>query len=116
MRKHEPVQLATPFPTCPAALSATQIEQFQRDGYLAFTGVLSPKEIADSGSTLTALVQRSVRSPGFTFEKHRNAQSKTSRFYVQFEQSQRGIDIHTQSDAELELHVRKLMWYCDASP
>ncbi|MCG3148831.1 MAG: hypothetical protein PCFJNLEI_02280 [Verrucomicrobiae bacterium] len=104
------------FPACPTTLTQPERDQFQRDGFLAFTDVLSSSEVATACATLSELVQRSVRDADFSFKAGRNAQSKSSRFFVQFEPSQQGIDIHTQSDAELELRVRKLMWYCEVSP
>ena len=33
------------FPTCPEHLTPDQVEQYHRDGFLAFTDVLSPDEV-----------------------------------------------------------------------
>lgn len=105
------------YPACPTTLTPTQLDQFQRDGFLAFTNVLNPSEVATARATLSELIQRSVRNADFAFDASgRITQSKASRFLVQFEPTQPGIAIHTASAGELELCVRKLMWFCDVSP
>jgi phytanoyl-CoA hydroxylase len=105
------------FPACPTKLSPSLLDQFQHDGYLAFPDVLSPTEVATARAALSELVQRSVHDADFAFDAGgRNAQSKHSRFFVQFEPTQQGIDIHTLTDHEIELRVRKLMWFCEVSP
>lgn len=113
-----PIRMSTPpavWP-CPTGLSVEQIKQFGRDGYLAFRDVLSPQEVATARATMSELIRQSVRSEAFNFTSGRQATAKDSRFFVQFEASQRGVDFRQLPDAELELKVRKLMWFCEASP
>lgn len=107
---------ATVFPKCPTALNLEQVAQFQRDGFLAFTDVLSLGEVETAKATLSQLVQDSIRNDNCAFEAGRTAQSKTSRFLVQFEAGDGGADMLALSNAQLELKVRKLMWFCEASP
>ena len=44
-------------------LSAAQIDQYRRDGFLAFTDVLSPEEVQAARSGLSDLIQRIARHP-----------------------------------------------------
>lgn len=104
------------FTACPTSLTQSERDQFQRDGYIAFTDVLSTAEVGTARETMSALVQSSVRDASFSFKPGRGASAANSRFFVQFEKSQSGLDLRSLSDAELELKVRKLMWFCEASP
>ena len=101
---------------CPTSLSARELEQFHQNGYLTFGDVLSPEEVATARTTMSELIQRSVRSEEFSFTSVRRATAKNSRCFVEFEASQQGLNLRQLPDAELEMKVRKLMWYCEASP
>ena len=46
------------FPTCPEHLTPDQVEQYHRDGFLAFTDVLSPDEVEQLKADLRALLDR----------------------------------------------------------
>jgi hypothetical protein len=95
------------FPLCPTALTTAHVRQYERDGYLAFTDVLTPREVADAKAALTELVRRVAHHP----QAERNGQSwkmPDAPLFVQFEP---GFEPRDASAAELELKVRKLMCY-----
>jgi hypothetical protein len=79
-------------------LSAGQLAQFDRDGYLAFPDVLTRSEIDTACTALSTLIRQNAATPG-----------KLGRLLVQFEP---GI----QADSADELRVRKLMWFCEVHP
>jgi len=105
-------QLPTEFPSCPTQLTTAQISQYRDDGYLAFLGVLSPDEVAEARSALSTLVQKVARDERRE-KKGSFWQLPGSGFGIQFEP---GYAPEDASDAELELKIRKLMWYCDQHP
>jgi phytanoyl-CoA hydroxylase len=92
---------------CPTRLSPEQLEQYQRDGYLAFVDALSPDEVAQARSALTELVQRMAHDE--TAHDHGSFwMADGSRFQVQFEA---GFLPDAKDDPQLELKVRKLFWF-----
>lgn len=108
------MKLATQFANCPTSLTNSQIEQFRNDGYLAFENVLAPHEVEEARATISTLVRKSVREEGFEL-KGGWVRSTSNRFHVQFEGKQPVSDLNAQTDEEIELRVRKLMCYCEAS-
>src|SRR5687767_1881433 len=52
------MQTTLSFPSCPANLSNEQIEQYRREGFLAFTDVLSASEVEETRAAISELVQR----------------------------------------------------------
>ncbi len=103
--------LATNFAPCPETLNDEQIEQYWRDGFLAFTDVLSATEVEETRAALSELVQRVAqceapekKGPFWTLPG--------TRFGIQFEPGY----IPDASDADVELKIRKLMWYCEQHP
>jgi phytanoyl-CoA hydroxylase len=100
------------FPPCPLQLYPEQIAQFHADGYLAFMDVLSAAEVEQAKGALSEIVH--------TLAHNKNAhiqgsfwQLPDSNLGVQFEP---GYAPSNTADAELELKVRKLMWFCDYQP
>lgn len=94
---------AISYPTCPSKLSQEQTDQYWREGYLAFDSVLSPEEVAQARSAISELVRKYVATN----------QTRIGRFFVQFEPRYKATD---PTDPELELKVRKLMWYHEQHP
>lgn len=98
--------------SCPAMLTAAQSEQYARDGYVAFRDVLSADEVAQARNAISELVRLTLRAP----DVRKNGafwSLPDSRFGIQFEPKFVPTDA---SDSDLELKLRKLMWYCDQHP
>jgi phytanoyl-CoA hydroxylase len=94
----------------PNHLSERQIEQCRRDGYIAFRDVLSTEEVEKCKAALSELVQRVANG-----EQEKKGPFWTlpgSRFGVQFEAKY----VPQDNDKDIELKVRKLMWYADQHP
>jgi len=110
------VSMQTTAPSCvqaaPAALAGSDIDRFREDGFLAFNGILQPDEIAAARREISRLVAELAASPEVTCEG-RNMSRPGERFGIQFEP---GCDPATLSGEGLELALRKLMYYCEASP
>lgn len=103
---------AIQYPPCPTHLTEADCAQFERDGYLAFTGVLTPEEVEQARAGITELVQRVAHDP--TIERKGPFWSpRDKRIVVQFE---KGYEPHGADDEELELKVRKLMYYQEEHP
>lgn len=98
------------------ALGAEDIEHFEREGYLAFHDALTPQEVDAARDAISELVQRLVQSPNIT-RKGPFRIAAGDDFGVQFEAGyepeNEGPDVNL---AEIELQVRKLMWFCDQHP
>ncbi len=104
--------MAVSHPACPTKLAPEQIAQYQNDGYLAFVDVLTPEEVQDARDAISTLVQSVAGDP--------KVQKKGSfwipdgkKFGVQFEAA---YVPDNANDADIELKVRKLMWYVDEHP
>lgn len=96
--------------TCPDKVSPHHLEQFERDGYLAFADVLSSEETQQSRQAFSELVLRCVKDP---HEIHGSTLIQSgARFRVQFENGY----VPQEDDPDLELKVRKLMWFADQLP
>ncbi len=78
-------------------MTAAQVSQFDRDGYLALDQALSLEEVAVARAALSGLVRRNAEKSG-----------SLGRTMVQFE---KGV----KSDPFDELKVRKLMWFCGSN-
>jgi hypothetical protein len=94
-------------PPCPERLTPEQIEDYRRDGYIAFVDALSPTEVERARATLSELVQRMV-SDGEAQSRNEFWRVPDSRFLVQFEP---GYAPDGAGDPQLELKVRKLFWF-----
>ncbi|MEO8206422.1 MAG: phytanoyl-CoA dioxygenase family protein [Chthoniobacterales bacterium] len=94
--------LISKYKSCPAQLTAAQIEEYHENGFLAFTDVLNEQEVQKACAALTELITLGVYHPDYL-------QHTLTDLYVQFE---RGYtpDLSAPMD-ELELKVRKLMNY-----
>jgi phytanoyl-CoA hydroxylase len=91
----------------PQSLSEEQIERFQRDGYLAFRDVFTPEEVEAARGALSELVHGLAN--GSREQKESFWIKPGTRFGVQFESGY----MPEPTDPDLELKVRKLMWYVD---
>jgi len=100
------------YAACPSSLDDEQIAQFQEQGYIAFTDVISPQEVADAREALTELVQRVANDPT-TIKKGPFWSPENKKIVVQFE---KGYEPRGADDADLELNVRKLMYYQEEHP
>lgn len=101
----------TQSPPCPTSLSDEQIATYRAQGYLAFEQVLTPEEVEKSKAALSTLVQRVAHSP----DKKKKGPfwgAPGSKLGIQFEPGY----TPDETDADLELKVRKLMWYYDQDP
>jgi hypothetical protein len=104
--------LKNQFAVCPSNLDNDQLVQFQEQGYLAFTDVLTSQEVADAREALTELVQRVANDPT-TVKKGPFWSPEGKRIGVQFET---GYEPRGADDADLELKVRKLVYYQEEHP
>ena len=108
-------------PSCPTQLCADDIEQFNQTGYLAFRDALTPQELEAARGAISELVQRLVRSQSIT-RKGPFWIAQGDDFGVQFEAgyepaSNEAHEADAGEDmAEVELKVRKLMWFCGQHP
>lgn len=104
-----------PLTPCPTQLSSEQVEAYRRDGFVAFTNVLTTDEVKEARAAMSELIQRLLprRSEAKSGEgngPHSAAyiQSTDSKFFIQFEQ---GCDPVKEDVAGLEMQVRKLMCF-----
>lgn len=111
---------STTYPRCPEELTQQQVEQFRRDGYLAFEEVLDDQEVQAARDELYRLVSESLQGGADKFElrNRRAVHSRENPFFVEFEKPLPGETI--QDPRQLpreaaELRVRKLMNFCCAS-
>ncbi len=104
-------------------LTDAQLEQYREFGYLAFEGVLNPEEVADSRAELSALLERPFvdaecgewnggRPMGKNNHSGPSFRMKENRSFFQLES---GCDWTGLSADELELKVRKFMWFEEES-
>lgn len=108
---------------CPELLSEDQVEQFRRQGFLAFQGVLTPEEVEASRQAFTRVAGELSKDPRSVFEPSREKEDGTrsgatyqrpdSRSFIQFEA---GYDPVDRPVEELELKIRKYMWFKDEDP
>ncbi len=104
-------------------LTDVQMEQYRELGYLAFEGVLSPEEVEASRAELKALLGRPFadaecgkweegRPMGKNNHSGPSFQMKENRSFFQLESD---CDWSGLSADELELKVRKYMWFDEES-
>ena len=109
-------------PTYPESLSDAHLAQFEAQGYLAFTDVLSADEVSAINESKKQLCVEMVKGIDtgrckLEYAKRGDAktcivQDKNSPLLVQFEAS---VDINTLKEDELFQSYRKLMYAIDAS-
>jgi phytanoyl-CoA hydroxylase len=109
-------------PLCPDRLSETQLAQFREDGYLAFEQVLSQEEVQAAGRALRGLTERTLADADGTEWHYPEkggqqggawAKKKDSRLFLQLES---GWDPRGQTVDEVDLKLRKYMWFVDEDP
>lgn len=103
----------TDYPSCPAKLSDDLIEQYERDGYIAFQDVLSPEEVARARAELSRLVRTVTPEPDPSVAGSSSLVWRSAtNCRVQFEKGHEptGLD-----DPELDLKVRKFYTFLDSS-
>jgi phytanoyl-CoA hydroxylase len=108
----EAVMIAVKYPTCPSSLTQEQVEQFHRDGYLAFHNVLTPEEVEAAQAGLSELITMVAKSPNI-MKKGTFWAVEGKRIVVSFERGYVPQDAETE---EIELKVRKLMYYQEEHP
>lgn len=104
------------FPACPDSLDPVQVEQFRKQGYLAFENVLSTEEVEMVKTGFTRLVdQYAFNKELADYVPGREGQTcgplfrkKDSRFFFEFE---KGYEPDPHDRAGLELKIRKLMYF-----
>ena len=110
-----PIFQASP---CPGEITAVQVENFRRDGFLAFTGVLSEREVETAKADLRAALETlrvqhradcAHRADGDT----RSWRANSSDLTIQFESS---CPPPAADDEALELKVRKFHHVTQATP
>lgn len=97
------MSLSTTYPPCPITLTTAEIEQYHRDGYLAFTDVLSAEEVQASKASLSSIVER-LRHEHRTLKNSYGRVWGSGSVMIQFEQ---GYEPTGADDPEAELKVRK---------
>lgn len=102
------------FPSCPEQLTPEQIDQYHRDGYLAFHDVISPEEVEAVKAEMSRVVSE-LREGHTVFGSSYGEMWKPTgaRVSVQFEP---GHVPTGGDDPELELKIRKyvnLVWHSD---
>jgi phytanoyl-CoA hydroxylase len=116
--------LAAPaFPACPDLLTATQIEDYWRQGWLAFEQALTADEVAAARAALSTIVYDHVSDPTrseFRPGKVRHSNqcgaeyhSRTSRMFFQLEP---GFEPGAADAREIELQIRKFMHFEHETP
>jgi len=104
--------LKSQYDLCPSHLNEPQLEQFARDGYLAFTDVLTSEEVEVARDGLTELVHKVATDSTLT-RKGPVWSPEGKKIVLQFEP---GYEPENATDEELESKVRKLMWYQEEHP
>ncbi|MFZ4683616.1 MAG: phytanoyl-CoA dioxygenase family protein, partial [Terrimicrobiaceae bacterium] len=100
-------------PACPSRLTNDWIKQFQENGYLAFSDVLSPDEVQASRQALSDITRDLTRDPAVEYAGPRAATSKSNQGGARYARAplamhlEPGYDPVGHSAAEIELKVRK---------
>ena len=113
------MKVTSEYPKCPTALSPAQIAQYHRDGYLAFTDVLSPAEVEQARTGLSNLIRRAQHRTDFVLREggpFRKLYSPSTRYYIQIESTAKGENLRALPDSDFELTVRKLTCFSEADP
>ena len=95
-------------PVCPDQLAASRVEEFRRDGFLAFTDVLSAPEVETAKTDLRAAFETlRARHQGGANGYGHTWSAPDGKFSIQFEPNAKR-DVERDADAsDLELRVRK---------
>ncbi len=111
------------FPPCPDVLTSTHREEYEREGFLAFEGALSAAEVDDARAALSAIVRdhafdssRGKWTPGDPTQGNQGGallRSLSSRLLFQVES---GYEPDPADVDELELKIRKFMWFEQDAP
>lgn len=124
----EPARQTPAFPDCPLRLSADQIAQYQRDGYLAFENFLTPIEVAALKSAMSQMVREIVTTvrAGNGFQKQGNWLNMKNYSGLRLGKTDAKTDLLFEPDAvvdvanasfeELEKSVRKFSYPCLGNP
>lgn len=108
------------FPPCPTQLDPEQLDQYWKQGYLAFEDALTPGEVEEARQAITDMVRR------YAFQEERSTykppsgqtgnyagasfHSRTSRFGMSLEP---GMEPSPENIDAIEGMVRKFMWFED---
>lgn len=112
--------------SCPNQLSPEQLSRFRQDGYLAFSGVLGPRELEEAQLGLRDLTARlaggSPDEVDFSPSRATGGNPNYSGAYYQFKgrncfmQLESGFDPAGHSLDEIDLKVRKYMNFTGEHP
>lgn len=102
-------------PVCPGQLTKDQIKQFQEIGYLAFSEVLTAKEVAEARRALAELTLRLVTDPSVEYSAPREVAGNTNQGGARYARPggpcsmhlEKGFDPAGRTPEEIELSVRK---------
>ena len=109
------LETQSPWPTCPDRISDESRQAFERDGFVAFENALSIEEVQDARGALSELVRGVAHNP--SAKRFGDVwKPGVGAFGVQFEKSWAPEAIAEAADDDLELRVRKLMWFVDEHP
>lgn len=100
-------------PSCPAELNTARIAQYREQGYLAFRDVLTQEEVRQAKLALNDLLH-DVLQNNQPVNNELLRGSPVTRFHIQYEPGYQPLA--TATAAELELKVRKLMWFSGLNP
>lgn len=116
-------EVYTIFQECPTQLSYEQIEQYWRDGYLAFENALSSDEVAEAKSALEEIVNRYAFNEALSNYIAPDSSGKVwggacfcakeGGLFFQFE---RGYEPQKENAKALYASVRKFMGFENAAP
>lgn len=102
-------------PVCPEQLTEDQIRQFQENGYLAFSDVLTAAEAAEAKRALAELTARLVADPSVEYSAPREMPGPSHQGGARYSRPggscsmhlEAGFDPAGRSPEEIELRVRK---------
>jgi len=105
---------------CPETLANDQIVQYRAEGYIAFTDVLTPLEIAQCRQALDRTAREFVESNDtrYTPPRSGNKDNRHGAYYqrpdsASMMQLESGFDPAEKTFDEINAHVRKFMCFCN---
>jgi phytanoyl-CoA hydroxylase len=112
----------TTFLTCPTQLNEEHLAHYWRDGYIAFEGALSPKEVEEARSDITEMVTRLATSSE-EVEYVPSQKAGTNYSGARFKSKRSGFTMHLEpgfvpdvkKPEEIEHMVRKFSNFQDES-
>jgi phytanoyl-CoA hydroxylase len=115
------VHTETTYPVCPEILNQAELERYDREGFLVYEAALTSDEVAEANGELSGIVADYVnhreewtRAADHTpHQESTNVKRNDSRLMFQVEA---GVDISGKSAKEIELCLRKYMWFHAAAP